>query len=735
MEIKAELTDVSNVKLVWTIRRNEDTGYFALKDFLPILKQLNDADFQTEFKLDLKKLQGERNLVLDNQEVNLLLTKFGILIDSDIMGEKWITSDKATSILNKAGILKIFQSKLDALISTPLKRNQSSLQTSTLVSLDVDDHRDIGSPLKKIRFDITKELRAIPIFQHDIDHEYAEIPLRMHKAKFVKSLADAHQRIKIEALLQKLLFPNQTETTKNSISDRHVIDLHLDELNERFPNVPLNLNIPVDEHGNSPLHWLTSIANLELVKELIKTGSDRLLGDNNGESPLVKAIKSVNNYDSGTFEELLDYLYPCLILLDSMNRSILHHIVITSGVGGCAAAAKYYLDILMGWLVKKEARPVAVSVSDKKSDNHSKGDIILDQLNLNWLIKNMLNAQDSNGDTCLNIAARLGNVAIVEALLDYGSDAYIANKSGLRPVDFGVVRTKTTLQASRGTDQINLSINNSSLLNPTNHSTTDDSFYKVDFLREPDTSILFNNMKDMLEAVGRDYENEKIGLKEKLDLLYQKLYLEKNQLASAKDKLVNTKMMNDKLILIKEQLLNIEKGLAEENQKFFEESENLGISTEDSKTIDWDSGEFDADEPFRVDFIYKFLNEKLQNEYSGNIEKLLIEESVENVMKQVRSANGNHKIKSILPPAILLKARINAYKKNDQHLECTFKTLRDKQYNLEAKFRRVLSLCLKVDEEKVDGMLDGLLLAITTEDSQDIDPDEMQDFLNKHSIA
>ena len=49
-----------------------------------------------------------------------------------------------------------------------------------------------------------------------------------------------------------------------------------------------------------------------------------------------------------------------------------------------------------------------------------------------------VNAQDKSGDTALNIAARIGNRSIISQLLEVGADPSIANKAGLRPVDFGV---------------------------------------------------------------------------------------------------------------------------------------------------------------------------------------------------------------------------------------------------------------------------------------------------------
>jgi len=46
--------------------------------------------------------------------------------------------------------------------------------------------------------------------------------------------------------------------------------------------------------------------------------------------------------------------------------------------------------------------------------------------------------QDEHGDTALNIAARIGNRALVKTLVDVGANRLLANKLGLRPSDFGV---------------------------------------------------------------------------------------------------------------------------------------------------------------------------------------------------------------------------------------------------------------------------------------------------------
>ncbi|KAK5959954.1 transcriptional regulator SWI6 PWA37_002790 [Arxiozyma heterogenica] len=798
-----DITGYLNDGTCIVLKRNTRNGYITLKPFLPILDQLNDYNninpnlSKTEsnpFTIDAIKLHkyysndvtNKDMTLIDTNKENLLLTKFGVLVDTDANGDKWITGEKAIQILKKANLYDIFKDKLTSdtnrtktitnihknsstednhnttttmTSSTTSKRNTDSFSQST------DPQRQLGSPLKKVKLDkslkldhsLSEGFSSFPLYKHDLHLNFVNVPLTIQKTIPTASAIDKDERLKLETFLQKLLFPSTGENNNYSTNEQSynlVEKALLQELDAMFPHVLLNLNIPVDEHGNTPLHWLTSIANLNLVKSLVKLGSNRLLGDNDGESPLVKAVKSANNYDSGTFEELLDYLYPCLILEDNMNRTVLHHIVITSGVAGCSSVAKYYLDVLMGWIVKKE---------DRISNLHDV-DPILKNLTLNWVLVNMLNLQDSNGDTCLNIAARLGNVGIVDALLEYGADPYIANKSGLRPVDFGV----RALKDSNITENNNNSNHTNSIhatpiaasgnytedkgltppANDTSKNSKDDvdnnvnhvknnstTNFKLDSMKEPDTMSLINDLKVLLSDVTKDYEDELSEHKKKLSKLHEELNSQRKQLALTRERLQNAKQLNDEYILLKEQLINLQKGIKKEETNFIEESKRLGISTEETAGIDWDSGDFDVDEPFRINLIHDFLETKLTNEYHGDIEKLLNEESVENVMKQIRSKYDVNKIKDELPSSTLLKTRINAYKKNDEYLQTILNDIHENQSDLEGKFRRVLALCLKVDESKVDSMLDGLLQAISSKDPQDMDTNEMQEFLNKHAIV
>jgi ankyrin repeat protein len=48
----------------------------------------------------------------------------------------------------------------------------------------------------------------------------------------------------------------------------------------------------------------------------------------------------------------------------------------------------------------------------------------------------LLDAKDNNGDTALNIAARLGNRRMMLELIQAGANRYAANNVGLKPDDF-----------------------------------------------------------------------------------------------------------------------------------------------------------------------------------------------------------------------------------------------------------------------------------------------------------
>lgn len=175
----------------------------------------------------------------------------------------------------------------------------------------------------------------------------------------------------------------------------------------------IDIDQVIDERGHTALHWAASLAREKLVAQLISRGADVNRGNFAGETPLMRSVLATNNAEhAASFQALLSHhLGESLRTIDNSHRTVLHHIAAVAGIKGRSASANTYLSTLLAWMATIESP---------------------DQ------IRDFVNIQDVNGDTALNVAARVGNKNIVKLLLDAGADKTKANKLGLRPGDFGV---------------------------------------------------------------------------------------------------------------------------------------------------------------------------------------------------------------------------------------------------------------------------------------------------------
>ncbi|KAI9206374.1 uncharacterized protein BJ171DRAFT_597535 [Polychytrium aggregatum] len=167
-------------------------------------------------------------------------------------------------------------------------------------------------------------------------------------------------------------------------------------------------DVIIDDQGHSALHWAAALARVPILELLLKRKSNPRQVNHCGESALVRAVLFINNYDHQTFGEVLDLLEECIPLVDKKKRTLMHHIANISGYKGRRQAARYYMECLLHFMAENSADFAA-----------------------------MVDLQDKNGDTALNIAARMGDRSLVEQLLNVGANPNISNLAGLRPVDFG----------------------------------------------------------------------------------------------------------------------------------------------------------------------------------------------------------------------------------------------------------------------------------------------------------
>lgn len=166
------------------------------------------------------------------------------------------------------------------------------------------------------------------------------------------------------------------------------------------PPADFNINEAIDDEGHTALHWAASIGNLNLVHLLLSKGANPLVVSNYGLNPLSKSISFNNCHDLKNFPQIIEALETCLINTDINGRTPLHYLCQFSKVGTKLPALSYYLGIIFNKLV-------FMSESNKGTGVN--------------LMKNVIDHQDVNGDTCLHIAARSRCTEFVKFFLSNGA--------------------------------------------------------------------------------------------------------------------------------------------------------------------------------------------------------------------------------------------------------------------------------------------------------------------------
>ena len=198
-----------------------------------------------------------------------------------------------------------------------------------------------------------------------------------------------------------------------------------------------DLDIPMDATAHTALHWAATLARTSLLRALLLKGASIFRINGGGETALIRAALTTNNLDQGSFPELLELLGPTIEMRDGRGRTVLHHIAVSSAVKGRSPACRYYLESLLEFVVRQGSAP-----SSQQNSFAGGPDAVLQptprSIGLARFMSEIVNAQDMSGDTALNLAARIGNKSIIQQLLEVGANPTIANRGGLKPVDFGV---------------------------------------------------------------------------------------------------------------------------------------------------------------------------------------------------------------------------------------------------------------------------------------------------------
>lgn len=164
------------------------------------------------------------------------------------------------------------------------------------------------------------------------------------------------------------------------------------------PDPPPNfqVNKPIDDQGNTALHWACAMGDLVVVQDLINRGASINALSTYDETPLVRALLFTNNYEKQTMRELVNLLQGTVTFRDWFGATVFHHLAETTRSKGKWKSAKYYAEVLVNKL--HEMLP-----------QHD--------------VERLLACQDSNHDTAVLVAVRNGCLRLASLLLSEYPDA------------------------------------------------------------------------------------------------------------------------------------------------------------------------------------------------------------------------------------------------------------------------------------------------------------------------
>lgn len=472
-----------------------------------------------------------------------------------------------------------------------------------------------------------------------------------------------------------------------------LLDLFMDPNRVDFEDHPAFLSlsgeefeVPIDGSCNTALHWAATLARIPLVKKLLDKGFNIRRTNSGGETALVAACQARNNLDQSSFPALLELLGASIEVRDGRGRTLLHHIAVSSAMRGRAAVGKYYLESLLGYVLRQSSQVTGTSFDGSKPA----------PMTLTRFMSDIVNAQDKSGDTALNLAARTSTKTVIDQLIEVGADPHIANRGGLAPVDFGVGGEADPSQQRDG--GLSQHFDGSQSMNVGSQQSFEET--KDDFISCKSTShdavpldpsltgdAALNNILEQSEA---DF---KLEMEEKNEMLAQTTAaLKESASALAEERrqlegLTATKQERDDL---DQKIKNLQRFNAETRAQLVRHGavqENIAVGEAD-QGLD--------------------LEGKL-----GQITQLF-----PHGVDDLRSSELSHEqvtLLSVLERSEVLTGRVQAYQTHNALLENEARGLKGKSAELEDKYRKIISLCTNTPADKIDDLLDHLVQAVVSE--------------------
>ncbi|KAL2133301.1 hypothetical protein VTI74DRAFT_2567 [Chaetomium olivicolor] len=431
--------------------------------------------------------------------------------------------------------------------------------------------------------------------------------------------------------------------------------------------IPQELDAPIDTQSHTALHWAATLSRMPLLRALIEAGASPFRVNASGETALMRACVVTNSMDHNSFPELLDVLGGTIDVRDDKGRTVLHHIAVTSAVKGRNVASRYYLESLLEWVVRQGSAPSSQNVPGGLSAPAKMG--------IGRFMSEIVNAQDNSGDTALNIAARIGNRSIVSQLLEVGADPNIANRAGLRPLDFGIGAEAEDQRNGEASDR-------------------DGTAQGASQKNRENSDEVVNSITHLISESSSLFQNELKKKQESIDALHNSLRTTSAQVGEARRHLEALQEKLKAQQLTRQKVFNLKRAYQEEEYHLLQLEQRHG-RLDVSGPTSWET-----ELQTVLDDIAASSKTQRQNADSP-------------VNGYVSSATEEQMAR--LPSAAVLRARINALRERSSQTRRAVEALQARSKEKELKYRRLVSLCTKRPEAEVDALLDTLTRAVESE--------------------
>ncbi|KAI0955043.1 hypothetical protein AcW1_006748 [Taiwanofungus camphoratus] len=298
--------------------------------------------------------------------------------------------------------------------------------------------------------------------------------------------------------------------------------------------------------------------------------------------------------------------------------------------------------------------------------------------------RSLVDLQDEHGDTALNIAARVGNRSLVRTLLDVGANRVLPNKLGLRPGDFGVE-----------TEELGGGIRADDILSSLRSGPSAPVLKSQDVIAD---------MTNMIKSLGDDFGVEIKTKQEQLDVTQAHLRAATRELSEQRKQIQAWTARCGEMDQVNQRVRNVEKALEDEDH--FDWTGRTELDGRDAMTVAGPAFQMRGQTSTMTG-----LGGAVELSFNLDTEPAMpTTDSVASLIKLRRMKMWHERIEALM--------------------DARMRSLQGASLVKEFQCKKIVALCTGVPVDKVEEMLQNLVIAVESE-SQVIDIGRVSGFMQK----